>query len=80
MRQIPKARRGYNMTMSKKDYELIASVLNTYVTGYEQLDDTKEAEYKIQACYGIASTLSLRFTEDSPRVLPSRFLTACGVK
>jgi hypothetical protein len=68
------------MTMSKKDYELIASVLNTYVTGYEQLDDTKEAEYKIQACYGIASTLSLRFTEDSPRFLPSRFLTACGVK
>ena len=68
------------MTMSKKDYELIASVLNTYVTGYEQLDDTKEADHKIQACYGIASELSRQFTADSPRFLSNRFLTACGVK
>ena len=68
------------MTMSKKDYELVASVLNRYVTGYEQLGDTKEAEHKIQACYGIASELSRQFTEDSPRFLSSRFLTACGVK
>lgn len=64
--------------MTRKDYELIASVIKKYVRAYEELEDGKEQNFKLQACGGIMSEMARELEALNPRFNRERFVEACG--
>lgn len=64
--------------MTKKDYELVAAVIERYVAGYKQLENEKESAHKVQACAAIMAELAREFAIDNPRFAHNRFVAACG--
>ncbi len=65
--------------MTRKDYELIASVIARHVGAYKSSGDTKEAADKIRAVGLLAAEISKVFGETNPRFDSARFLRACDI-
>lgn len=61
--------------MTRKDYELIAGVINGAMQNWEGF--TPEAE---EALIGLARSLSHKLGDYNPNFDRKRFLDACGVK
>ena len=59
--------------MTKKDYELIAGVLNTEYTGYKLGWEREAIRITI---IGLAEV----FEQDNPKFDRNKFLEACGIK
>ena len=62
--------------MTRKDYKLIAEVLNRAVKIWEGFDQERPEEVVSM----IAKTLSSQLIQDNPRFDRAKFLDACGVK
>ena len=72
--------------MTRKDYQLIASVLSKHIDYYESEAATLiEQGLKIQAHGGanalkdLATTFSFELQKTNPRFDQERFLSACGI-
>ena len=62
--------------MTRKDYKLIAGVLNNAIKNWEGFDQERPEEVVSM----IAKTLSSQLIQDNPRFDRAKFLDACGVK
>ena len=62
--------------MTRKDYKLIAEVLNRAIKNWEGFDQERPEEVVSM----IAKTLSSQLIQDNPRFDRTKFLEACGVK
>jgi hypothetical protein len=62
--------------MTRKDYKLIAGVLNHAIKNWEGFDQERPEEVVSM----IAKTLSSQLIQDNPRFDRAKFLDACGVK
>ncbi len=63
------------MSMSRKDYVMIAEVI---ATARDAADDD-DAEAELCAIVAVAHELAAAFEADNPAFARNRFLTACGV-
>jgi len=66
------------MTMSKKDYELIAGVFSEHVKSYREQGNTKEMADKLSAIGTVVAALARELEIENPRFAHDRFVTACG--
>lgn len=62
--------------MTKKDYELIASQLDTVKSIFESNDMATEAV----GVEGVAFQLAMAFSKENPLFSRAKFLKACNVK
>jgi len=62
--------------MTKKHYEVVASVLLANITGQKELG----FERIVESLFTVAEELATEFEIDNPRFQRERFLLACGVK
>ena len=67
------------MTMSKKDYELVAGVFAEHMTALRELIQTEETDRTIRVVTRLAAFMSREFSIENPRFNSSRFLTACDI-
>jgi hypothetical protein len=72
--------------MTRKDYQLIASVLSKHISHWESASETLiEEGAKVQAYGGanalkdLATTFSYELQKTNPRFDKERFLSACGI-
>ena len=72
--------------MTRKDYEMIASVLSKHISHWECESETLiEEGPKVQAYGGanalkdVATTFSYELAKANPRFDKERFLSACGI-
>jgi hypothetical protein len=62
--------------MTRKDYKLIAEVLNRATKNWEEFQE----ENPSVVIAGISAMLATQLAQENPRFDRSKFLTACGVK
>lgn len=69
--------------MTRKDYKLIAEVLNrAYKSKLETEDETGQIDEEDPCCviFAVAVQLANEFAQENPRFDRAKFLEACGVK
>jgi hypothetical protein len=65
--------------MTKKDYELVAKVINKELAGSWALSTQVQKEDMVQATKDIIYGLAVAFQTENPLFNRSKFLTACGL-
>jgi hypothetical protein len=68
------------MAMSKKDYVMIASIINHEIGVAKMVPPGEAREARIGVCNVIAGRIAERCKHDNPRFDRNRFLVACGVR
>lgn len=61
--------------MTKKDYIIIAHVINNYVATCNNVDDPQTLMFLSHLCQDLAQ----EFTKDNPRFDEIRFYVMCGI-